>query len=55
MENTLKEFTAMLCGSFDNHEQYDEMTAKGEKSFPFARHVNTVCNDRIKGLPEGFE
>ena len=55
MENTLKEFTAMLCGSFDNREQYDEMIKKGEKGFPFARHVNTVCNDRIKGLPEGFE
>ena len=30
-----------------------EMKEAG-KSFPYAQHVNTVCNDKIKNIPEGF-
>lgn len=51
----LQQFTQLLCGSFDNAAQFRQMQAKGEASFPFARHVNTPCNEKIRGLPQGFD
>ncbi|WP_295579609.1 hypothetical protein [uncultured Oscillibacter sp.] len=45
---------ALLCGEFDNAEQYRRMQEQGETAFPFAEHRNTPCNDKIRGLPEGF-
>ena len=30
-----------------------EMKEAG-KSFPYAQHINTVCNDKIKNIPEDF-
>lgn len=50
----LKEFAVLLTGDFDNRTQYEEMKKNGRDDFPFARHKNTVCNDRISGLPEDF-
>lgn len=52
--NTLNQFTQILCGNFDNKEQFEAVTDKGESHYPFARHVNTVCNDKIENLPAGF-
>ena len=54
MTDRLTGFTDILCGSFDNREQYEEMKKRGVERFPLARHINTVINDRIKGLPAGF-
>jgi len=51
----LQQFTQLLCGSFDNAAQFRQMQAKGEAAFPFARHVNTPCNEKIRGLPQGFD
>ena len=48
----LDEFISFLVGNFDNSEQYDELKDKG---FPFAKHTNTVCNNKIKNLPDGFK
>lgn len=48
----LEEFINLLVGNFDNSEQYEKLKDKG---FPFAKHTNTVCNNKIKKLPEGFK
>ena len=45
----LDDFTGMMTGHFDNKEQFTEMKEEG-KIFPYAQHVNTVCNDKIKNL-----
>ena len=50
----LKEFAALLTGDFDNRTQYEAMKKNGREDFPFARHKNTVCNDRIPVLPDDF-
>ena len=48
--STLDSFMSLLLGRFDNREQFEAKKAAG-KVFPFARHVNTACNDKILGLP----
>ena len=53
--NQLQEFLSLLSGAFDNAAQFEEMQRKGDTQFPFAQHVNTVCNDKIQGLPEHFD
>ena len=50
----IKGFMELLEGHFDNSEQYERLKADGV-DFPYAKHVNTICNDRIDHLPEGFE
>ena len=49
----LDNFVGMMTGHFDNKEQFDMMQATG-KIYPYAEHVNTVCNDKIKNLPKDF-
>lgn len=48
----LQDFISILVGEFDNKEQFQE---KGNGRFPFAEHVNTICNDKIVNLPDSFE
>ena len=48
-----EEFVKLMTGHFDNKEQFTEMKAAG-KIFPYAQHVNTVCNDKVKNIPEDF-
>lgn len=43
----LDNFVDMMTGHFDNKEQFGMMQAAG-KIYPYAEHVNTVCNDKIK-------
>lgn len=50
----LQEFMEMITGKFDNKEQYEQMKAQGAE-FPYARHINTACNNRILHLPEDFK
>ena len=52
--NHLDAFLKILCGRFDNAAQIQELEREGVTDFPFARHVNTVCNDKIAGLPADF-
>lgn len=52
--NELNNFIEILTGTFDNMEQYEEMGKKGI-DFPFAKHINTVCNEKIKNLPKDFK
>ena len=49
----LDDFMRLLCGEFDNREQFEAKQTTGE-TFPLARHVNTACNDKILGLPDDF-
>ena len=51
----LDNFMELLCGNFDNQEQFEEMRKKGEVNFPYAKHINTICNDKIENLPEAFD
>ena len=50
----LEDFVGLMTGHFDNKEQIDAMTAAG-KAYPYARHVNTACNDKIRNLPQEFD
>lgn len=49
----LNEFVKLMTGNFDNKEQFEAMKNAG-KAYPYAQHVNTICNDKIKNLPEDF-
>ena len=46
----MEKFVKLMTGHFDNREQFTEMKSAG-KLFPYARHVNTVCNDKINNIP----
>ena len=50
----LENFVRMMTGHFDNKDQFKKMQAEG-KTYPYAEHVNTVCNDKINNLPEDFK
>ena len=50
----LDNFVGMMTGHFDNKDQFNKMQAEG-KTYPYAEHVNTVCNDKINNLPEDFK
>lgn len=50
----LQELVGLLTGHFDNKAQFEEKEKAGE-SFPYACHVNTVCNHKIANLPADFE
>ena len=45
----VERFVKLMTGHFYNKEQFTEMKEAG-KIFPYAQHVNTVCNDKIKNL-----
>lgn len=49
----LENFVRLMTGHFDNREQFEAMQKAG-KEFPYAEHVNTVCNNKIKNLPNDF-
>ena len=49
----IERFLEYLCGEFDNDQQLEQMGAYAEQ-FPFCRHKNTLCNDKIKNLPANF-
>ena len=50
----LDNFIGMMTGCFDNKEQFNMMQATG-KIYPYAKHVNTVCNDKINNIPHDFK
>ena len=49
----LDDFVGMMTGHFDNKEQFD-MMCKAGRIYPYAEHVNTICNDKINNLPSDF-
>ena len=50
----LDNFVGMMTGHFDNKDKFNQMQAEG-KTYPYAEHVNTICNDKINNLPEDFK
>jgi len=48
-------FIKSLVGDFDNQKQILLEQAIGNQTHPKSVHINRVFNDRIDGLPEGFE
>ena len=50
---SLHDFIGLLEGCFDNREQFEYKKKQGTQ-FPYAKHINTVCNGRIADLPQDF-
>ena len=50
----LNHFMSVLTGNFDNQEQFEQKEKAGI-AYPYARHVNTICNDKITDLPDDFQ
>ena len=53
--NRFNHFISILSGKFNNSKQFKALQKKGDIHFPFAEHINTVCNDKIKNLPRNFK
>ena len=49
----LDDFVDMMTGHFNNKEQFDKMKKEG-KIYPYAEHINTICNGKILNLPKDF-
>ena len=49
----LDNFVDMMTGHFNNKEQFDKMQKDG-KIYPYAEHINTICNGKILNLPKDF-
>ena len=47
-------FVTLLNGKFDNKDQFEKIS-KTNPQYPYAKHINTICNSRIANLPNGFE
>ncbi len=45
----LDNFINMMTGHFNNKEQFDNMQREG-KTYPYAEHINTICNEKILNL-----
>lgn len=52
--NKLDLFVSKLCGTFDNSNQIKGEMENGKQLHPSAKHINGICNDKIKNLPDGF-
>lgn len=50
----LEEMVELLVGHFDNRNQYAKMQEQGRMDYPYAKHVNSLCNEKIMGLPKDF-
>ncbi|HIU12512.1 MAG TPA: hypothetical protein IAD15_00340 [Candidatus Fimiplasma intestinipullorum] len=51
----LEEMVELLVGHFDNRNQYAKMQEQGRMDYPYAKHVNSLCNEKIMGLPKDFD
>lgn len=52
--NRLNDLMDILTGSFNNSEQLERMK-QNKLDFPYAEHINTICNDKIRNLPNDFK
>lgn len=48
-------FKKVIVGRFNNYAQVEMEKQQGKIIHPLAKHINTICNDKIKNLPKGFE
>lgn len=49
----LDEFLNLMTGSFNNESQFKKLKKVGIE-YPYAEHINTICNDMIQNLPDNF-
>ena len=49
----LDNFVDMMTGHFNNKEQFDKLKKEG-KAYPYAEHINIICNEKILNLPKDF-
>lgn len=54
MNQNLEELKNDLVGTFDNQEQFEQMSKEEQQHFPFARHRNFLMNPQIEDLPADF-
>lgn len=50
----MERYIGCLTGHFDNSKQLERFEKEGITGYPVAEHINTVCNNKITGLPPGF-
>ncbi|MPQ44733.1 hypothetical protein [Clostridium tarantellae] len=53
--NKLNLFIENLCGIFSNDKQIEFEKKKGKIEHPKAKHINGICNSKIKNLPKNFK
>lgn len=51
----LESFIKNLCGKFNNDAQIKSEEDKGKIIHPKAKHINAVCNHKIRNLPKNFK
>ncbi|MCQ2969752.1 MAG: hypothetical protein MJ191_06555 [Clostridium sp.] len=51
----LEVFIRKLCGKFNNDNQIKQEEELGKVIHPRARHINAVCNNKIRNLPKDFK
>lgn len=50
----LKLFLSYLCGEFNNDKQIEQEEKNGQIIHARGKHINNICNEKIKNLPEDF-
>ena len=40
--------------NLDNKDQFEKIS-KTNPQYPYAKHINTICNSKIANRPNGFE
>ncbi|EGT4850027.1 TPA: hypothetical protein ACXDUQ_004042 [Clostridioides difficile] len=53
--NKFELFKKVIVGNFNNLEQVEKEKSEGKVIHPIAKHVNRICNDKIKNLPKEFK
>lgn len=53
--NEFELFKKVIVGDFTNTKQVEEEKLSGKVIHPLAKHVNRICNDKIKNLPNDFK
>lgn len=48
----LESFIKNLCGKFNNQAQIKKEESEGEIIHPKAKHINAVCNQKLKIYPK---
>ena len=49
----LTNFVTLLNGEFDNKDQFEKM-CKINPQYPYAKHINTICNSKIENLSKAY-
>ena len=53
--NQFELFKKVIVGNFNNLDQIEKEKSQGRIVHPIAKHINRVCNDKIRNLPNEFK